>query len=90
MQLGKVPGLLRSYSKVINADSGALKNSEGFGIAIIVYFSILGFLGFYLMTRLYLQRALGEAASMGLDIVTAGAKLSIEETIALEQYDRLP
>ena len=84
VQLGKVPGLLRSYSKVINADSGALPNSEGFGIAIIVYFSILGFLGFYLITRLYLQRALGEAASMGLDIVTAGAKLSIEETIALK------
>jgi hypothetical protein len=40
VQLGKVPGLLRSYSKVINADSGALPNSEGFGIAIIVYFRL--------------------------------------------------
>ena len=42
------------------------------------------------MTRLYLQRALGEAASMGLDIVTAGAKLSIEETMRSRTYDRLP
>jgi hypothetical protein len=82
VQLQKVPGLLRSYSKVINADSGVLANSEGFGIAIIVFFSILGFLGFYLMTRLFLQRALGEAASMGLEPVRAN--LNIEETIALK------
>ena len=84
VQLQKLPGLVRSYSNVVNADSRGLENSEGFGIAIIVYFSILGFLGFYLMTRLYLQRALGEAASMGLDTAPVRANLSIEETIALK------
>jgi hypothetical protein len=84
VQLQKVPGVVRSYSNVIKADGGLLANPEGFGIAIIVYFSVLGFLGFYLMTRLYLQRALGEAASMGLDTAPVRANLSIEETIALK------
>jgi hypothetical protein len=79
VQLQKVPGTVRSYAAVINAGT-----SEGFGIAIIVYFSVLGFLGFYLVTRLYLQRALGEAASMGIDTAPVRANLSIEETIALK------
>lgn len=84
VQLQEVPGAVRAYANVIKADSGVLENPEGFGIAIIVFFSILGFLGFYLMTRLYLQRALGEAASMGLDMAPVRANLSIEQTIALK------
>lgn len=83
VQLQKVPELLRSYSKIMGADNWAMANSEGFGIGVIVYFSILGFLGFYLMTRLYLQRALGEAAGM-LDTTPIKANLSIQETIALK------
>ncbi len=84
VQLRKVPELLQTYSTMMGADGWYLKNTQGFGIAVIVYFSILGFLGFYLMTRLYLQRALGEAATMGLDTAPVKANLSIEETIALK------
>src|SRR5260370_13252754 len=84
VQLRKVPELLQTYSTMMGADGWYLKNTQGFGIAVIVYFSILGFLGFYLMTRLYLQRALGEAATMGFDTAPVKANLSIEETIALK------
>jgi hypothetical protein len=39
------------------------KSQESFAYALMVYFSISGFLGSYLLTRLYLQKAFREAGS---------------------------
>jgi hypothetical protein len=68
VELGKVPGAVSSLAQVmINCSSGMEKP---FAIALIIYFTMLGFLGGYLLTRLFLAGAFSRAdraASESLD-----------------------
>ena len=59
VQLQRVPDHLNRASTFVAYGLGS--GSKFFAGALIVYFSILGFLGFYLITRLYIAGAFGRA-----------------------------
>ena len=59
VELQRVPEHLNRASTFIAL--GLTNGSKFFAGSLIVYFSLLGFLGFYLITRLYIAGALGRA-----------------------------
>ncbi len=85
VQLSKVPGYLDRASAAMSGGYGNTPASKAFGIALIIYFSFVGFLGSYLMTRLYLQKALLLSDTGTLGTAPDKAELSKEEVIALKQ-----
>ena len=76
VQLGRMPEKLKEYSKLLAI---GLNDTDGgvFAGAIIVYFSVLGFMGGYLITRLFLSRVM----------VTADLSLNPQEKFALMRTD---
>lgn len=76
VQLGRMPEKLKEYSRLLAIGLG---DTDGgvFAGAIIVYFSVLGFMGGYLITRLFLSRVM----------VTADLSLNPQEKIALMRTD---
>jgi len=59
IQLQRVPEHLNRASTFVA--SGLTSGSKFFAASLIIYFTILGFLGFYLITRLYIAGALSRA-----------------------------
>ena len=59
VQLGPTVGFLDNCARVI-AESLGGNEQKSFALALMLYFSITGFLGSYLLTRLYLQPAFNE------------------------------
>ena len=57
VQLGEFGNGLRSTAAVIAEATGSGARYQSFAYALMVYFAIVGFLGSYLLTRLFLQRA---------------------------------
>ncbi len=76
VQLGRMPDRLKEYSKLLAIGLGDTDNGV-FAGAIIVYFSVLGFMGGYLITRLFLSRVM----------VTADLSLNPQEKFALMRVD---
>lgn len=62
VQLDEVGGTLDAGATLIAQPLGGDASGKSFAYALIVYFTLVGFLGSYLLTRLFLQRALQEAA----------------------------
>lgn len=60
VEITKVLDALRSTAEIVAQGTGG-HNEVSFAYALIIYFSVAGFLGSYLLTRLYLQKALREA-----------------------------
>jgi hypothetical protein len=59
-ELRKVPDLVGTFAKQLSAGLGGATETT-FASAVIVYFSIVGFAGGYLLTRLFLQKAFFQA-----------------------------
>jgi tetratricopeptide (TPR) repeat protein len=76
VQLQRVPEHLNRASEFIAFGLGS--GTKFFAAALIVYFLILGFLGFYLLTRLYLAGALGRADRIAI------SQTDIEEVERIE------
>ena len=55
VELRKIPGLLLRLAGMIAGELGS--NQVPFIIAVIVYFTIVGFMSGYLTTRMFVQRA---------------------------------
>jgi hypothetical protein len=62
VELQKAQSKLQEAAGLIAQALGGASQTS-FAYALMVYFSIVGFFGGYLITRLYLQRAFGDAAS---------------------------
>ena len=58
VQLRSFPPYVDALANQVTANLASLPGRQGFGIAIVVVFSALGFLFGYLVTRLYIQGAL--------------------------------
>jgi len=61
VELRRIPEALNQSSEYIAKGFGTLPGAQALATGIIVYFSILGFLGGYLITRIYLAGAFGRA-----------------------------
>jgi len=85
VELQKIPHYLKVASEQMSAGYGNQPASVAFGVALIIYFSFVGFLGSYLMTRLYLQDALLRSDNRTLGSASEKANLTSEETIALRE-----
>ena len=59
IELRNIPGRVRYYASIIS--QGFTPQSPEFAAALLVYFSTAGFLGGYLLTRLWLAGAFGRA-----------------------------
>lgn len=80
IELRNVPGYLNRLSLFIASGLGNPLQSQVMAIAIVLYFSVLGFLGGYLMTRIYLAQAFSRADWGAQNTVfVAGAELTIAE-----------
>jgi tetratricopeptide (TPR) repeat protein len=85
VQLQKLPEHLNRAATFIS--SGLAPDSEFFAGALLIYFAVLGFLGFYLLTRLYFAGAFARAdsASGGFSSEDVAAVQSVPPPIAGEQ-----
>jgi CheY-like chemotaxis protein len=85
IELGRAPDLLRRASRFIGEGftpaPGAAMTAQSFAAAIVVYFGAVGFLGGYLMTRVYLAGAF-KRADEGIMVNIGGASLTVAEVNA--------
>jgi CheY-like chemotaxis protein len=85
IELSRAPELLGRASRFIaegfTPAPGAAIAAHSFAAAIIVYFAAVGFLGGYLLTRVYLAGAF-KRADEGIMVNVAGASLTVTEVNA--------
>ena len=81
VQLGSVPASAADLFSSMAPSLGGHPHSAAFAGAIVIYFSILGFLGGWLVTRLYLANAMRDA-----DAEEVG-KLVVEAEVAEKEGD---
>ncbi len=80
IQLRNIPNHLNSLSLFIANGLGAAPEAQALALALIVYFFVIGFLGGYLMTRIYLAQAFSRADWGAQNtIVVGGAELTLTE-----------
>jgi len=80
IQLRLLPDYLNRLSLFIASGLGSGAQAQVLSIAIILYFFVVGFLGGYLMTRIYLAQAFSRADWGAQNtVVVAGAELTIAE-----------
>jgi hypothetical protein len=83
-QLGSLADHLKQAAEAIAPAFGGAANGRTFAGALIVFFSASGFLGSYMMTRLFIASAFGRADTRPIGSVSERANLTMEETIALD------
>jgi len=80
IELRNVPEYLNRLSLFIGSGFGNTPQSQVLSIALILYFSIVGFLGGYLMTRIYLAQAFSRADWGAQNtVIVAGRELTLAE-----------
>jgi hypothetical protein len=83
-QLGSLSDHLKQAAEAIAPVFGSAVNGRAFAGGLIVFFSVSGFLGSYMMTRLFIASAFGRADTRPISSVSERANLTMEETIALD------
>jgi hypothetical protein len=83
-QLGGLSDHLKQAAEAIEPVFGNAENRQAFAGALIVFFSVSGFLGSYMMTRLFIASAFGRADTRPIGSLSERADLTMEETIALD------
>ncbi len=80
IELRNVPGYLNSLSGFFALGLGGTTQLQSLAAAIIVYFVIVGFLGIYLMTRIYLAQVFSKADRETQQTANfGGEKLTLQE-----------
>lgn len=74
-QITALPGAMQKYAEFAAAGLGGRPASKAFAVAILVFYSVCGFLISYLWTRLYLAGALRQA-----DVENFGSKIAKVES----------
>ena len=82
VELKQLPGKIGELGRVVVR--GLPQDQSGFGIAVVLFFCVVGFLFGYLLTRLYVQAALARAES-GLASELADLALKADKTEAAVQ-----
>ena len=70
-QIGKIPSALRSLAGHISKSFGVSGN-DVFSVSMVLYFSTLGFLTGYLLTRLFLQQEFDAESTDKIELSTKG------------------
>ncbi|MER6013633.1 tetratricopeptide repeat protein [Streptomyces bluensis] len=94
-QLVNIPKVFTALGNSIKPTLGNVGSSEAFGVGLIVYSSVVGFLFSYLLTRLLMAYALTladraiemKAEAIGSEIRDVDSELRIPETGELEEPD---
>jgi hypothetical protein len=99
VELTQIPSLLNQYSVMISPALGGMPSSGAFGIALLVFYSIIGFLVIYLATRRYMDDELQRKRDQWLASMEIASKFTREEfeqmdndrkmAIIREYYDQL-
>jgi hypothetical protein len=79
IQLGQLSEPLGRLVTAVAADIGGDDPSPSFALTLLLYFTLVGFLASYLLTRLYLPRAFTTAEL--IDLVTRTAVSRAEDTV---------
>lgn len=87
IELRRLPEFLSRASAFMAGSFGGDASARGFGAAIILYFSIIGFLAAYIVTRIYLAGAFKRADTGVGSIEVDGRSQSLEEVV--EQHSKL-
>jgi hypothetical protein len=87
-QLGTAPDRLREAATFMASGMADPKSAVVFASATIVYFSIVGFIGGYLVTRLFLAGAFREADVGGLERRMGEVQIETLAESALQDLDR--
>jgi CheY-like chemotaxis protein/uncharacterized integral membrane protein len=77
IELRRLPEALNRLSKFVSTSLGTSPDVQGLAAPIIIYFTILGFLSGYLLTRIYLSGAFRRADTEGLSFLVGGIPTSI-------------
>jgi hypothetical protein len=64
-QLNSIPTWLKDYAKSLKDNLGGFPNAKAFAAGLLIYYLTVGFMGGYLLTRLYLTKELKEAEESG-------------------------
>lgn len=87
IELRNVPGYLNNLSGYFALGLGGTPQTQSLASAVIVYFVIVGFLGVYLMTRIYLAQVFSRADRETQETAKLErARLTLEE--AKEQFSK--
>ena len=80
IQLRNIPDHLNRLSLFVAGGLGTLPQAQVLAIALLLYFFVIGFLGGYLMTRIYLAQAFSRADWGAQNtVVVAGSELTVSE-----------
>ena len=80
VELKSLPAAITELSHFVSQGLGATPHTQALAMALIAYFGVLGFLGGYLMTRIYLAQAFSRADWGTRNTVSiAGSRLTIAE-----------
>jgi hypothetical protein len=60
-QFNAIPDWLKDYATYFKPNLGGFNNAEAFAVGLLIYYLTVGFMGGYLLTRLYLKKELEEA-----------------------------
>ncbi len=60
-QLNTIPDRLKGYAKSFASNLGGFPNAEAFAVGLLIYYLTVGFMGGYLLTRLYLKKEFEKA-----------------------------
>ena len=66
-QLGRIPGALGRLADVMKAPLGGQRSSAAFGLALVIFYAVLGFLYLYLWSRTLLQNELAGSGASAQD-----------------------
>jgi hypothetical protein len=81
VELRKIPPAIASFSAIIAMSLGNSDRTRGLAYAMVLFFPIMGFLGMYLSTRLYLNQGIRRADDRVQQISTAaGAAVEVKDT----------
>jgi hypothetical protein len=98
VELTQIPQFLNQYAEMIAPALGGIPSSGAFGIAILVYYSIVGFLFVYLSTRGYMESELERSKRLEwesakydklMDNRLKQEKMFIERRYAEEKLEKL-
>jgi hypothetical protein len=87
VELRRIPEIMNRLSLFVAGGLGASPQSQVLVMALIIYFAVLGFLGGYLMTRIYLAQAFSRADWELQNNIGAMRRKPLDEQNLLEKIE---
>jgi uncharacterized membrane protein (DUF106 family) len=92
IELTQIPQLLNQYSVMIAPALGGIPSSGAFGIVLLVFYSIIGFLIIYLATRRYMDDELERKRrqwSLNMEIASKVTREEFEQMENERKMDKI-